>query len=517
MPFLLGIDVGTTAVKSAIFSDDGLLIDQASTEYETYYPYQNAAEQEPDDWWQAVVVTVREILEKTRIQSSAIAAIAVSSQGPTMLAVDKTGRPVYPALIWMDQRADDACAFLREKIGADLIFRTTGNAINSYYVLPELLWLKQNKPELYAKTYKILQANGYIVLKLTGHYTFDRSQAGLTLLYDICTGQWAENLFASLELPLELFPPISECSTVIGEVTTEAAKETGLQVGTPVIAGMVDATAAALEAGAVSDGTICEMTGTSTVIMAAMTRPITDARLTFFPHSVQKTFLLIGPMSSTGASLKWFKNQLGLAEQNAAALLGIDPYEVMNREVETLAAGPSGIIFLPYLAGERSPIWDNKARGLFFGLSVNTTRAHLIKALFEGTAFGLKHNLDVFTEGGMTVTEIRSVGGGAKSTVWNQIKADITNTPILIPETAIGAPFGDIVLAGYGIGLFPDIFETINQLVKIRETYEPRAQYVQNYQEMFALYKDLYIHLQSDFARLYDLKQRGGILCQDMC
>ncbi|GAK60100.1 hypothetical protein U27_07088 [Candidatus Vecturithrix granuli] len=516
MPYLLGIDVGTTAVKSAIFSDEGLLIDQASAEYDTYYPYQNAAEQAPDDWWQAVVLTIREILEKTRIQSSDIAAIAVSSQGPTMLAVDRKGLPVHPALIWMDQRADDACAFLRETIGEELIFHTTGNAINSYYVLPELLWLKQKKPDLYAKTYKVLQANGYIVLKLTDQYTFDRSQAGLTLLYDIQTGQWAENLFASLELPLDVFPPVSECSAVIGEVTQTAAKETELKAGTPVIAGMVDATAAALEAGAIRDGTTCEMTGTSTVIMAALTHPITDARLTFFPHSVQDTFLLIGPMSSTGASLKWFKNQLGLAEQNAAALFGIDPYEVMNREVEKLADGPSGIIFLPYLAGERSPIWDNKARGVFFGLSVDTTRAHLIKSLFEGTAFGLKHNLDVFTEGGMTVTEIRSVGGGAKSAVWNQIKADVTNSPILIPETAIGAPFGDIVLAGHGIGLFPDLVQTIRQFIKIRTIYEPRPQHVQGYQEMFAIYKDLYIHLQSDFAKLYDLKQ-GGILCRDMC
>jgi xylulokinase len=241
--------------------------------------------------------------------------------------------------------------------------------------------------------------------------------------------------------------------------------------------------------------------------MAALTDVITDPRLTCFPHAVQETFLLIGAMSSSGASLKWFKNQFGLVEQNAARLFGMDVYEVMNREIATLADGPSGVIFLPYLSGERSPIWDNKARGVFVGLSANTTRAELIKALLEGTAFGLKHNLDVFTEGGMRVTEIRTVGGGAKSAVWNQIKADITNTPILIPETAIGAPFGDGVLAGCGIGLFPDLGRTIHRLVNIRERYEPRPQYAADYQEMFNIYKNLYVQLKADMARLYDLKR----------
>lgn len=508
MPFLLGIDVGTSAVKSAIFSDEGILQGQASAEYDTSYPYENAVEQNPEDWWQATVLSIQEVLQAARLNSSEIAAIGVSSQAPTMLAVDKNGVPLHPALIWMDQRADEACAWLRQTLGEETIFGMTGNIINSYYVLPEILWLKQNKPDLYADTYKILQTNGYINFKLTGQYSIDRSHAGLTLLYAIHQRQWAENLFDAVELSPDMFPAISDCHTVIGEVTAKAAKETGLKTGTPVIAGTVDGSAAALEAGTICDGSVCEMTGTSTVIMAALTDIITDTRLTFFPHAIPETYLLIGAMSSSGASLKWFKNQLGFAEQNTSMLLSLDVYEVLNREVEILVSGPSGLIFLPYLSGERSPIWDNKARGVFFGLSANTTRAELIKALFEGTAFGLKHNLDVLTEGGMTVTEIRTVGGGAKSAVWNQIKADITNMPILVPETAIGAPFGDGVLAGYGIGLFSGIAQTINQLVQIRESYEPRPQYVRKYQEMFALYKNLYIHLRSDFAKLYDLKQR---------
>ncbi|PIE34784.1 hypothetical protein CSA56_06800 [candidate division KSB3 bacterium] len=507
MPFLLGIDVGTTAVKSAIFSDEGVLVGQASSEYPTSYPSANMVEQSPDDWWQAAVNTIREALSASRLSNRDIAAIGVSSQAPTMLAVDTQGKPLHPALIWMDQRADDACDRLRQIPGEDEIFRITGNIVNSYYVLPELLWFKQQKPELYTQTFKILQANGYINLKLTGAYTIDRSHAGLTLLYDIHQQQWAKELFDVTELSPTLFPDISECHAVIGEVTQKAAGETGLHAGTPVIAGMVDATAATLEAGAVCDGAVCEMTGTSTVIMTALANIITDSRLTFFPHSIQGTFLWVGAMSASGASLKWFKNQLGFAEQNTSALLGMTPYDVMNQEVQNLPEGPSGIIFLPYLSGERSPIWDNKARGVFFGLSESTARAELIKALLEGTAFGLKHNLDVFTEGGMTVREIRTVGGGAKSAVWNQIKADITNTPILIPETAIGAPFGDGILAGHGIGLFPDITQSIQQLVTIRETYKPRPRYVRTYQEMFAIYKDLYRHLQTDFAKLYELKR----------
>ena len=191
MPFLLGIDIGTTAVKSAIFSDEGILIGQASSEYKTFHPYENAAEQNPEDWWQATVLTIQHVLQTNHLNSGDIAAIGVSSQGPTMLAVDKNGKPLHPALIWMDQRADDACAWLHQTPGEEIIFRTAGNIINSYYVLPEILWLKQNKPELYADTFKILQANGYINLKLTGQHTIDRSHAGLTLLYDVHQQQWA--------------------------------------------------------------------------------------------------------------------------------------------------------------------------------------------------------------------------------------------------------------------------------------------------------------------------------------
>jgi len=508
MAFLLGIDLGTTAVKSTLFLDEGTLVGQASSEYETYYPYENAAEQMPDDWWHATVLTIQEVLQETRIRGEEIAAISVSSQAPTMLPVDKNGNPLHPALIWMDQRSDEACKFLHEVLGGETVFRVTGNTINSYYVLPELLWFKQNKPDLYDKTFKIVQANGYINLKLTGNYTIDISHAGLTLLYDIRKRQWASNFFNTVELPIDLFPPIFECHEVIGEVIEATAKETGLKPGTKVVAGSVDAPAAALEAGTITDGHVSEMTGTSTVIIAASTSIITDSRLTFLPHSIKDTFLLIGTMSSTGASLKWFRNQLGLGERNAAFILGMDPYDVMNLELENISDSPGGVIFLPYLAGERSPIWDNTARGVLFGLSANTTRAQLIKALMEGAAFGLRHNLEVLREGGLTITEIRTVGGGAKSDVWNQIKADITNTPILVPETAIGAPFGDVILAGHGVGIFTDVKDTINQLVKIRKVYEPRARNVDLYQEMFEIYKNLYIHLKSDFKRLHRLKSK---------
>ena len=506
MAFLLGIDLGTTAVKSALFSDAGALVGQASAEYDTYYPHENAAEQMPDDWWTATVRTVQAVLQATKVKGETIAAISVSSQAPTMLPLDQNGRPLHPALIWMDQRADEACQFLREVLGEETMFRVTGNTINSYYVLPELLWFKHKKPDLYAQTFKIIQVNGYINLKLTGRYTIDRAHAGLTLLYNIHTQQWAHEIFEAVDLPVDLFPPICECHAVIGEVTAAAAQETGLKPGTKVVAGTVDGTAAALEAGTISDGHVCEMTGTSTVILAASTRIITDRQLTFLPHAVKGVSLLIGTMSSTGASLKWFRNQLGLEERNAGFILEMDPYDVMNLELERASDSPSGIIFLPYLAGERSPIWDNTARGVLFGLSANTKRAQLIKALMEGAAFGLKHNLEVLKEGGLTVTEIRTVGGGAKSAVWNQIKADITNTPILIPETAIGAPFGDVVLGGYGVGIFTDIQATLNQLVKIRKVYEPQARHVEVYQELFEIYKDLYLHLKTDFKRLHELK-----------
>ncbi len=505
MGLLLGIDLGTTAVKSAVFNETGNLIAHSQSEYITRYPGKSLAEQLPEDWWQSTVISIKNLFKEKEINKNEIKGIGISSQAPTMLPLDKNGNTLFPALIWMDRRSDEQCNYIKKQLGTDTVFNITGNNVDPYYILPELLWFKENKPKIYKNTHKILQTNGYINYKLTGKMTIDKSHLGLTLLYNIFKDNWSELIFNKMGLSPDLFPKVYKCSEIIGEVTKKAAKETGLKAGTPVIAGMVDGPAAALEAGAIKDGSVCEMTGTSTVLLVGTNEIVTDINLTFFEHALKNMYLLIGAMSSTGASLKWFRDQLGCIEKSAAKILNSDPYSIMNLELKEISLEPTGIIYLPYLNGERAPIWDSKARGVFFGLDPNTSRAHLIKSIMEGSAYGLKHNLEIIKTAGIEIKEIRSIGGGTKSKIWNQIKADVTNTKILVPETAIGAPFGDAILAAYGIGIFSNLKESLNNMVKIKEKYYPSKNTV-IYNELFKLYKNIYLHLKNDFKYLDDIK-----------
>lgn len=506
---LLGIDLGTTAAKAALFALDGRLESVGQAEYPLHHVRPNWIEQSPEAWWQAVCAAIQTALKQVAHSAERVIGVAVSSQAPTLLPLDRHGNPLRHALIWMDRRADGEVERLRESVGEDDIYRITGNRADSFFLAPKLLWFKDHEPELFAQTHQLVQANGYIAYRLSRSYSIDPAHSALTGLRDHRVGDWSTALLERCGIEPSQFPPIRAGHEMIGEVTADAARETGLRAGTPVMAGSIDGAAAALEAGAVQAGVAAEMTGTSTVVMMPNEAGLTHPDLISVPHAVPGVHLLIGATVASGASLRWFRDQFGMVEVQAGALLGVDPFDLLTQQAERIAPG-SGVIFLPYMMGERSPLWHTEARGVFFGLSLATPRAALIRAILEGTGFALRHNIETARGAGCTVEEIRSVGGGAKSALWCQIKADILGIPVTRPETSVGAPFGDALLVGYGAGLYSDLADIVREAVRVERVFEPDMERHQRYGEIYQLFRDLYTHLRDDFTRAAALFSSGG-------
>jgi len=493
--YTLGIDIGTTNIKSVLFKPGAILAAQAIREYKTEFPHPSWAQQKADDWWDAVVVTVRKVLAESGIDSAEVAAVAISCQAPTMLPVDNTGRPLGDALIWMDRRSDAQCERLVEKLGARRIFDISGNRMDPFYVLGKLLWFKENKPELYAKTFKVLSPNSYVNLKLTGEYSLDPVHASLTQAYDVRSNRWSDEILAAADISRNLFPPVTEGHVPIGTVSASAAASTGLKVGTPVLTGTVDGAAAALEAGVVGSGTAVEMTGTSSVLLMSSASPMTSMNLTYMYSAAPGRHLLLGAMSSTGAALKWFRDTL-YADKSP------DAYALMDAEIAKNANHPTNMVFLPYLAGERAPIWDSDARGTFVGLTLSTDRSQVMRSIMEGSAFALRDNVEEAARAGNRLDRIRTVGGQANSEVWLKIKASVLDREIDVVDASLGAPGGLAYLLGAYTGEFMSIEEASLACLRIKRSVEPVKEWVGQYGDIFGLYKSIYSHLKSDFAAL---------------
>ena len=499
---LLGIDVGTTAAKAALFTPDGRLAAVAQAEYALNHLRPNWVEQNPDDWWQAVCLAVQQVLSAVPQAHDRVLGVAISAQAPTLIALDSSGTPLRPALIWMDRRAESEAEALADS--AD-VYAITGNRADAFYVAPKLRWLKLHEPQTLAQTRYFMQINGYINYRLTGEFSLDPAHAGLLQLRDYRSGAWSPQLCDLCGVDLAQFPAITPAEHIIGAVTSAAAALTGLRPGTPVMTGTVDGSAAALEAGAVEIGSAAEMTGTSTVLIMPTDGGITEKAFIAMPHAIPDAHLLLGAMAASGASLRWILDQFGQVEQQAAAQFGFDPFDLLVRQAADVKAGSEGVIFLPYMMGERAPIWHTQARGVFFGLTLATPRGALIRAVLEGTAFALRHNVEVARAAGVRIDELRSVGGGTRSALWNQIKADVLGIPLLLPQTSVGAPFGDAVLVGMGSGLYPDVRQSLHELVVIQKRYQPNPANQARYDAIYPLFRSLYEHLRDDFDRAAEI------------
>ncbi|RIK47563.1 MAG: carbohydrate kinase [Chloroflexi bacterium] len=500
--YLVGVDVGTTSVKAVLFDTQGTVLAEAGQEYPTTYPQPNWAEQDPDDWWRATCATLQQIFANSRFDARRVAAVGVSCQAPSMVAVDAAGRPLAPAMIWMDRRSEPECAWLREHVGQAAITRINGGRIDPYYMAPKLLWFKAHRPELYRATHQVLQANGYIVYRLCGVFSMDRSHGPITLAFDSRRGDWSGLLLDAMGLERAKLPAIYPCSAVVGQVSRTAAAACGLAPGTPVVAGLTDGTAASLEAGLVCVGDAVEMTGQSTVLLICSDQPYLGDELIPLGHAIPGLHLVVGALVASGGALRWFRDQLGDAERAAAAQQGLDPFDLLTASAAASPPGANRLIFLPYLFGERSPIWDSDARGVFLGLTLATAKPDLIRAILEGAAFGLRHNMEAAARAGFPLAALACVGGGARSALWNQIKADVLGRPIRLPAAATGAPLGDAIVAAAGVGLYPTVQAAVAGMVEPGTVYAPNPALAARYDALYQIYVALYPALKASFQAL---------------
>lgn len=481
---LLGIDIGTSACKLAVFDRDGGVLAHATEKYDTYYPERGWAEQDPEQWWSAVCRALRRIFEGGNVDAGQILAAGIDGQSWSAVPLGGGGEVLCRTPIWMDSRSGDICLQLRERIGEKAIFDVCGNPIMPTYTSPKVLWYKENRREIYDKTQAILQSNGYIAYKLTGVLSQDKSQGYGWHCYDIARSDWSRELCREMGIKESLLLPVVKCDQVIGTVTMTAAGECGLLAGTPVVAGGLDAACGALGAGVIADGQTQEQGGQAGGMSICENTPGADMRLILSNHVVDGRWLLQGGSVGGGSALKWFDREFGsgnFAELDALA--------------EQVKPGCDGMVFLPYMAGERSPIWNPDAEGVYYGVDFSKTKGHFARATLEGVAYSLRNNLDVAKSAGAQVNEMISVGGAANSKLWTQIKADVTGCSIATGASDYAATLGAALLAGVGVGLFKNYDEAVANTVRVKRIYSPnpdcRAAYDRSYKIYLKLYEDL--------------------------
>ena len=482
---LLGIDIGTSACKVAVFDEDGKVLAQANRPYRVYYPQNGWAEQNPEEWWEAICDAVREALSEESVSAEQIKGIGVDGQSWSAIPVDENGSVLHNTPIWMDTRARHLCEKVKKEIGADEIFRVAGNDFLPSYVTPKLLWFKEERPEVFQKTHKFLQSNSYIVMKLTGEMSQEYSQCYGIHFFHMEKLSYDMALAEKMGLSPDMMPKLYGCDEIVGSVTEEAAKKTGLTAGTPVVAGGLDAACGALGAGVYRPGETQEQGGQAGGMSICTDKALSHKALILGTHVVPGLWLLQGGTVGGGGALKWFRQELG----------GGMSFDELTAEAAEAPPGSDGVLFLPYMAGERSPIWNPDAKGVFYGLSFDKTRGHLIRSVLEGVAFSLEHNLRTAAETGIHVDTLNAMGGASNSVLWTQIKADVTGKTIRVPSSDTATTLGAAILAGVGCGVYGSYGEAVNRTIRMTRVQEPnpenKAVYDRSMERYLRLYEDL--------------------------
>lgn len=494
MSYLVGTDIGTLGTKTVLVDTEGRICASAYEEYGVLNPKQGWAEQRPEVWSQAAFKTIKQVVERSKVDPKDVVGACISSlYGGSGIPCDEKMKPLRPCIIWADRRATEECQWVRDEIGVDEIFRVTGNVIDPYYGYTKMLWIKRNEPKIWEKIHRFVTPNAHCIQRLTGVESIDLSSAGnYGGIFNIHRRAWSEEMMEELGIPRGFFPEdILSSEEVVGEVTSEGSNLTGLKKGTPVCAGGIDAPVSALSGGAILDGDVASMLGTSMCNGFISHRPRLSQRLINFPYVVKGREYLYSftGVVTAGYCVRWFRDQLGKLEQALAADLGEDAYKLLDGEAERVPPGSDGLIFLPHLmVGERAPYWDEHLRGGLLGLTVSHTRAHLFRAVLEGVAHAMRYSIEAAVEAGLPIRRVTLVDGGAKSPLWRQIIADATGLAMDYIPGAVGAPLGDALLAGVGTGLIKD-FRVIEDWLGNRVRIEPNPRLRQTYDKYYEIYK----------------------------
>jgi len=502
MSYLLGIDVSTTATKALVIDERGDVVASASDEYEFFTPRPLWAEQNPADWWRACVKVIRRVLEK--IPAREIAGIGLTGQMHGLVLMDADGNVLRPCIMWNDQRTAKQCAEITERVGgAKNLLRLIGNPVLPGFTAPKILWVRENEPQAYARAAHVLLPKDYLRYKLTGAYATEVSDASGTALLDVAKRNWSDELLKAIEIPRAWLPDVFESSVVSAKISADAARETGLLQGTPVVGGGGDQAAQAVGTGIVREGIVSATLGTSGVVFASSDsyRLEPNGLLHAFCHAVPNKWHLMGVMLSAAGSFRWFRDALGEQEKREARDANKDVYEILTEKAARANAGCEGLIFLPYLTGERTPHPDPHARGAFFGITLRHRKGHFTRAVLEGVAYGLRDSLELMRALGLEISQVRASGGGARSELWRQILADVFNSEIALVNITEGAAFGAALLAGVGAGVYASVEDACARTIHVTDTVT-QSENTKVYDDYYQVYRGLYPALQTQFERL---------------
>lgn len=502
----MSVDIGSTRMKAGVFDTEGRQVALRYAEYPILQPAQLAAEHDAKNWLVSFRTLIHAILKTRDIAAADIAAISVDCLCPSLIPVNRKNVPLTNSIFFMDRRSLDEADLLEEKIGTRRFFAVAGNRIaHSAFSAPMMLWMKRKHPLVFDETFKFLHGNGFVESYLTGQFTMDWTNASFTLLFETRNRRrWASKLCEELGIPLDKLPDLKAPWDVVGEVTQEASRETGLARGTPVVAGGADTACAALGVGAVENGEAMEDGGTATKLAVVTDKPNFPIETLNRCHVVPDRWLLVAASSTTGALLRWLRDLLG-TYQVEAKRRGLDVYGLMDEDAARSPPGANGVIVLPYFApgGERSPIWDPYARGVVFGLTLANRRCDVVRAVLEASAYALKDNITMIEGHGIRIGTLRLSGGQASSNLWRGIKADVTRKSVALTTHVEATAFGTALLAGYGTGLYSDLGRTAKELGSVRETRRPTRAGADRYAENFNAFKEIYRLLRPKFEELY--------------
>jgi xylulokinase len=497
---LLGIDIGTTGARAIVVDPaSGRVVAEGTSEYPLHTPRPLWAEQDAGDWWRGAVAAVRMALGKARGTGPVdVTAIGLSGQMHGVVLVDAAGEPIGRSLIWCDGRTEQECADITSRLGAERLLELTANPALTGFSAPKLLWVRQHAPAEFERARKFLLPKDYVRLRLTGEYASEVSDASGTLLFDVVKRCWSDAMLEALQLDRSLLPPVHESPVVSARVSRAVAAELGLAPGTPVVGGGGDQAAGAVGAGIVRPGVVSSVIGSSGVVFAHATEPARDGlgRVHTFCHAVPGAWHVMGVTQGAGLSLRWFRDEVaGPLEKEDARRHGRDVYDVLTETAASVPAGSDGLCFLPYLMGERTPHLDPRARGVWFGITAAHTRAHLVRSILEGVAYSLKDCLDILTEMGVAVGEVRASGGGGRSPFWRQVQADVFGVAVASLGIAEGPAYGAALLAGVGTGAWSSVAEACEATVRVSSRLAPNPDTRAAYARGHAVYKDLYKRL----------------------
>jgi len=496
MKYLLGLDIGTSGVKALLVSSEGKIISSKTESYPLTTPHPGWAEQSPYDWWEATVKVIKETVSNNPIESSEIKGISLSGQMHSSVFLNEKMKVIRPAILWSDTRTSRQCKEIYVKAGGlDQLIHYVSNPALEGFTAPKILWLKENEPENYKKIKYILLPKDYIRYRLTGELFTEVSDAAGTLLFEVIKKRWSTSLLEKLEINQDLLPPVLNSFDLAGGITKQIAEKIGLKFKTPVVAGGADNACGAVGSGIIQEGRVMVSIGSSGVVLAQTNNPQADqeGRIHLFNHACPDSWYMMGVTLSAGMSYEWLQKKLFNRSLD---------YTKLDQLAEEINPGSEGLIFLPYLYGERTPHNDANARGVYFGISGKHDRRHFTRSVLEGVTFALKDSLELIKDKGIKIKEIRAIGGGAKSRVWQQILADILGEEISLLNVEEGPAFGAALIAGVGVGEYSSFAEAVNRIIKVKKTVLPRIQNTERYNQYYQLYKKLYYSLKEDFKEL---------------